>query len=610
MSDEVPGAGAPSTERRLGDRRRVDRRGGQGIGSSQAGPGAAAQDAGSEAAQERWPEAEPGTPAESPFERITRTYLAARMALATLLLAMQAALAVAGVQPAEWASGVMGLYTMQATALWWVMRARKDVALAKERHARARVWMASIGVDLVAFSLLHALSTGASLNYAALLVLPVLMAGVLMARRWALFAAATAALMLLAATWPRSLSAIDSASVIAQAGVVGLGLFVIAYLAGEFALRLRREEQVSRRSLELARTQTRLNRLVIEEMADGVLVVDRRYWVHAANPAARRLLVSQGEGPPAPFSLRARPEWQALREAVEEATRLREWPEAGRDLTLPFADQAHRALRVRARLTASPVSPADEGMPDAYCVLLLEDVRTAQARLRQERLAAMGRVSTGIAHEIRNPLAAIAQANALLMESPLSGSQEKLSRIVLENARRLQRVVDDVLQAALPFEAQPPTIDATAEVAVIVREWRYASGEASDTTRIQTDLPSTPLPVLFDGEHLRRVIVNLLDNAARHASADPGAIVLRLSSRDDLSAILSVSNDGEAIAPEVEKRLFEPFFSTRSRGSGLGLYICRELCERNGASIEYRGRPPTELHRSGFVLVMRRVSAA
>jgi two-component system sensor histidine kinase PilS (NtrC family) len=119
-------------------------------------------------------------------------------------------------------------------------------------------------------------------------------------------------------------------------------------------------------------------------------------------------------------------------------------------------------------------------------------------------------------------------------------------------------------------------------------------------------LPSEPLGVVFDAEHLRRVLVNLLDNARRHASDTPGAIRLTLAARDDGSALLTVASDGEPIPPDVERYLFEPFFSTRSRGTGLGLYICKELCERYGASIDYRLRPAGESNRNEFHVTMQR----
>jgi two-component system sensor histidine kinase PilS (NtrC family) len=127
---------------------------------------------------------------------------------------------------------------------------------------------------------------------------------------------------------------------------------------------------------------------------------------------------------------------------------------------------------------------------------------------------------------------------------------------------------------------------------------------------LRAELHPAPLGVAFDPEHLRRVLVNLLDNALRHASGKPGSVFLQLAPTDDQRVALSVLSDGAPIAPEVERLLFEPFFSTRSRGTGLGLYICRELCERYGASIEYRPRPAAERLSNEFVVRMRRTALA
>jgi two-component system sensor histidine kinase PilS (NtrC family) len=129
---------------------------------------------------------------------------------------------------------------------------------------------------------------------------------------------------------------------------------------------------------------------------------------------------------------------------------------------------------------------------------------------------------------------------------------------------------------------------------------------------LQLDLPSAPLGVMFDAEHLRRVLVNLLDNARRHASGKPGAVQVRLapSTEDPARAVFSVLSDGAPIPADVEAYLFEPFFSTRSRGAGLGLYICRELCERYGARIDYRLLPPEAPRRNDFFVDMRRAVAA
>jgi signal transduction histidine kinase len=238
-------------------------------------------------------------------------------------------------------------------------------------------------------------------------------------------------------------------------------------LAGELAGRLAREELSARGSLEMARQQAALNRLVIEEMEDGVLVVDRRGKVRAANPAARRLLAPEGMSRAAPFQLRGVPAWGALVDAVERAFADAAWPEAGRDVPLQFAPDSHRTLRVRVRFTRKREASASEEVS----VLFLEDVRNVQARSRQEKLAAMGRVSAGIAHEIRNPLAAIAQANALLAEDATDPAQRQLTKMVTENVERLKRIVDDVMEVAPGRVQEVGAVDATAQLAEVCGEW-------------------------------------------------------------------------------------------------------------------------------------------
>lgn len=652
----VNGTGGPTPERRSGDRRRSDRRGGHGGGGSggrrrddalfaalggNATPGAGGADSGSESFFDPGWLAAGDMGADSRFllrharrveqaqdsalVRVVRTYVAARAVIGVGLVLAQGLGNVLGTRSAEWLGLVSILYAVQAIVLWLLPRYGALAAPQSQSHQRRRQWLATIGVDLLAFSLLHVFEAGSSLNYAALLVLPVLMAGVLTSRLLALGTAAAVALMLLAVAWRTSLMLDAGPALMVQSGLAGLGLFVITLLSGELAGRLAREEIAARGSLELARQQAQLNRLVIEEMADGVLVVDRRLRVRAANPAARALLVDQGLSPPAPFSLQETPAWRPLAQAAEEALAEGNWPEAGRDVLLPLGDRIEglsRTLRLRVRFMRSRDLdvPADRAgaetagaagaSSEPFAVLLLEDLRTLQARIRQEKLAAMGRISAGIAHEIRNPLAAIAQANALMLEDRLSAPHERLAQMVAQNVERLKRLVDDVMEVAPGVAPTALRIDASATVAATVREWaQTAQLSLVGEPRLRTDWPATPLPVWFDPEHLRRVLVNLLDNAHRHATPAAGAIYLRLALRDEHWAQLSVLSDGPLIAPEIERFLFEPFFSTRSRGSGLGLYICRELCERHGASLDFRPRPAAERLRNEFVVSLRRADA-
>ena len=553
----------------------------------------------------RNPRSGDGSIAETTFERIYGAFIAARAAIGVALVVTLALTGFFGLRPSLAVAGVSVAYAALSISMWLLPRFRRGVAPHTFARLQSPQWLATIGVDLVFFTALHVAAPGSSFNYVALLVLPVLMAGVLTPRVLALATAAAATLALLLTAWLNLSGAGDTTLLMTQAGLAGSGFFVITVLAGELAGRLAREELSARGSLEMARQQAQLNRLVIEEMEDGVLVVDRAGKVRAANPAARRLLAPAGTSRAAPFQLRGVPAWGSLVRAVERAFAEASWPEAGRDVPVQFGPDSHRMLRVRVRFTRKREPPASE----EFCVLFVEDVRNVQARSRQEKLAAMGRVSAGIAHEIRNPLAAISQANALLAEDATDPAQRQLMKMVSENVERLKRIVDDVMEVAPGQVQDVVAIDATAHIGAICVEWAQAAGvQLGASSILRVDLPTEPTGVVFDAEHLRRVLVNLLDNARRHASDKPGAVRVQLqgSADDGGRAVFSVRSDGVPIAADVESYLFEPFFSTRSRGTGLGLYICRELCERYGARIDYRLLSPDEALRNEFFVDMRR----
>ena len=387
---------------------------------------------------------------DSALTRIYRTYSAARAAIGAAMVAGISATSLMGANPSV-ALGLLclaycgaGDHVVAAAAL-----RRDDAAAAAGQRGAAAPPVAVDhrrgpgGLRRAA----PALVSNGSLNFAALLVLPVLMSGVLTSRLMSLATASAVALMLLVVAWQAAGTDGASAVLVTQSGLAGIGFFAIALLAGELASRLAREEIAARGSMELARQQAQLNRLVIEEMADGVLVVDRELRVRATNPAARSLLSAKGPGPAAPFQLQGRAEWATLSDAVQRALAEAYWPEAGADVVLNFGPGDSRTLRMRVRFTRRRSLQQGQGATEEFCVLLLEDVRTAQARLRQEKLAAMGRVSAGIAHEIRNPLSAIAQANALLLEDALPEPQQRLAAHGgRQRGERLKRIVDEVME--------------------------------------------------------------------------------------------------------------------------------------------------------------------
>ena len=543
--------------------------------------------------------------------RILRTYVAARAALGLALVLAPGMASLMGGRTPLFVTSLCLAYAGQAVSLWllrWPAQQRVGAD-----QLRPRQWLWTIGVDLLAFSLLRLLDPQAQLNHAALLVLPLLMAGVLTPRRVALATVAGVTLSLLLGAWVTTHEGVELLSQLSQAGLASAGMFLITLLASELAQRLVREERSARSSLGLARQQTLLNRLVIDEMADGVIVVDRQGQVRSLNPAARALLGPVGQA--VPWSLAEQAGLLGLQQALMQAFQLGSWPPSAGEISLVLADGDVTSLQVRARFTQH--GGGDENLPpEDFCVLFLQDMRSVRAQARQDKLAAMGRVSAAMAHEIRNPLAAISQANALLLEDELPAAQRQLARIVADNAWRLKRMVEDVLAVAPSAPPLPVVIDARTEVELVCADWcRAAPPETRAHERLVCELPAKPMPVFFDAEHLRRVLVNLLDNAARHAGPLPGALRLRLADGSGDGSLpgrvaLSLASDGAPIDVDVERHLFEPFFSSRSRGTGLGLYICRELCELHGASIEFSLGRPVSRHRNVFAVVMRAAPAA
>lgn len=536
-------------------------------------------------------------------QRIFRLFVAARAAVGTALALGQVVVAVLGSTSPGSILAVVFAYAAASLAGWWYGPTLDARETASPWGLRRRVWMATIGVDLACFGGLIALSPPGGPNYGALLVMPVLMAGVFMPRRAALALAAAVTIVLLVSTGVLSGAGSDLAASLAQAGLAGSGLFVVTLLASDLAGRLEREERSARGSLERARQEAQLNRLVIDDMRDGVLVVDRAGWVRRANPAARALIAATGGGPEPPFRLRGAQAWVSLVSMIEAAFADGADVDAPSDIVLAFEPGHRRVLRVRPRFIRRRDADASEDL----CVLFIEDLRDVHARTRQEKLAAMGRVSAGIAHEIRNPLAAIAQANALLAEDALDPGQQRLARIVADNVERLKRIVEDVLEAAPGPAAERIATDLTALARTVCADWaRTQQVSVGAGGVLQLELPHGPVGVHFEPDHLRRVLVNLLENAWRHSLKGPGSLRVRVYEKSGADAALLVVNDGEAIPPDVERHLFEPFFSTRSRGTGLGLYICRELCSRHGARIDYRQRPGQVGPRNEFHVVMRR----
>jgi len=526
-------------------------------------------------------------PAQPPreFERVWLGFMTARVTLGSLLVLLQGG--IYALSPAQGSASVLICAAYFVAAL--VVRVKSQPQhLGDSFDAQ---WLRTVGVDVLTFAALQVLQSSA-INYAPLFALPVLMTSILGTRMLAMGAAAGVTLLLFAyAAWLSLQTQADSSAHFLQAALTGAGCFAISFIASQMASGLASVERSAQRSQLAATVQQQVNELVIESLSDGILVVDGRGRLRSANPAARLLLGHLGQQQTLGLNLNLRPGWQSLASLIAGSFASARAQQANIDIC--HDGQAQRSLLVRTQLTA-PVENDAQGL----CVVFMQDQRELQARIRAEKLSSMGRMSAAVAHEIRNPLAAIMQANALLTEDLYDPAQLRLAGMVQQNAQRLEKIVRDVLHLAhapSPDSAEPEQLlHLQYTTQRICDDWR-AQQAVGDT--LVLNWPEHPMLVVFDPEHLRRVLINLLDNARRYTSGQAAGIQIDLASGASATPAMSTApgaarlcvwSDGPPLDPSVEQHLFEPFFSSESRSSGLGLYISRELCASHGASMTYQ----------------------
>ena len=513
---------------------------------------------------------------QASFGRLWRAFMTARVLIAVVLLVLQSFIYFLGNTTDRLSIAVCLGYLFATLAVRLLSYPRPPSSVFGLQ------WLLTIGIDVLAFMALNFLQSSA-IFYTPLFALPVLLASVLGPILLALGTAATVTIFLLMDAWWLSTQIPgDAAGRFLQAGLSGTGFFAVALLANQLALRLAKEEQLSSTSQAAARTQTAVNELVVESLTDGVLVIDTNGIVRSANPAARRLLATRHIAKVAPFVLATEAAWQPLVEVMRKTLSGQQPQEA--NITLLHVGLTARRLHVRTRLAGARGNPGE-----TLCVMFLEDLLELEAQVRVEKMAAMGRMSAAVAHEIRNPLAAISQANALLNEDLLDAGQKRLSEMVQQNVQRLSKIVEDILNIS---RAQPLVSEQSGLALALddvtsraVADW---IGQTASANLVYMSLNAKIGEVVFDPDHLRRVLINLLDNALRYVSPSAQAIQIETKQAPGEVARLTVWSNGEPLEETVRAHLFEPFFSSESRSSGLGLYICRELCERYSATIGYR----------------------
>ncbi|MBI3772311.1 MAG: ATPase [Gammaproteobacteria bacterium] len=424
--------------------------------------------------------------------------------------------------------------------------------------------------DIAVITVVMHASGGIKSGLGMLLIVTVAAGSVLLAGQAAIRFAATAAIFTLGEHIYFQLTNPLQSTDYTHAGLLGAAFFATALLGHALAKRIRESEALAaQRGVDLANME-QLAQYVIQRMQTGVLVMDENERLWLVNESARHLLGLPTESQRLPLT----------------------------QFCPPLAEQYHRwnndedftPARFRPAQSVTEVLPRFAKLGDEGGTLIfLEDTATLSQQAQQLKLASLGRLAGSIAHEIRNPLGAISHAGQLLAESShLDSGELRLTEIIRSNSQRMNHIIENVLQIGRRRQAKPEDIMLEPWLQDFIDE--FSRSQQIDTAWITISVIPSSLSVHFDPSQLHQILWNLCHNAVRHSrnhSSHP-QVEIRVGMQHDAPIpYLNVIDNGPGIDPETAEHIFEPFFTTETKGTGLGLYIARELSECNQAHLAY-----------------------
>lgn len=429
--------------------------------------------------------------------------------------------------------------------------------------------------DVAVLTLLMHASGGLSSGLGLLLIVAIAGSSLMLGRRVSIFYASLATIAaMLEHSWGLLVGNLVSEDMVQgypQVGILGVGLFATAFLGYTLGARLRATEALAeRRGKDLANL-AQINELIIQRMQSGVLACDHAGHIRFMNQAAQRFLGLRG-------SLSKNGSLSEI--SPDLAIQLFQW------LGNAPEQRTRRAFTTRTGYALLPRFVTLGSAKESGTLIFLEDMAALKQQAQQLKMAALARLTASIAHEIRNPLGAITNAAQLLSESVGEDSEHKrLTTIIEEQGRRMNVIIQNVTQLSRR--------DRVNQTRVAVNTWLAEfTVQYCDTVRLPLEAfarVGDDTEVLFDPDQLNQVVTNLCQNALRHSPPFTGTPLIKFHSGKDAEnrPFLDVIDWGSGVPAAIVDNIFDPFFTTSPKGTGLGLYIAKELCEGNGGSVDY-----------------------
>ncbi|HEX7026547.1 MAG TPA: HAMP domain-containing sensor histidine kinase, partial [Gammaproteobacteria bacterium] len=436
---------------------------------------------------------------------------------------------------------------------------------------RTQIYL-QISSDILLLTLMTHASGGLGSGLGILLVVNVGAATLLLTNLAGFFFAAVSSLLILAEQFYTHLSSGIPASSYPQVGALGAAFFGTAALVSTLKHRVQESELLAeQRELDIENL-AQLNEHIIQQMQSGVVVIDSGLQIRLLNRAARLQLNIHGNTVPLTLET-VSPElavrfnlWQDT--PTEKSTRIRS-PGSPFELQPNFI----------------PLGPGGR----AGTLVILEDTTPYSREFQSIKLASLGRLTASIAHEIRNPLSAVQHAAQLLAESDnLDKNDRRLTEIIDQQATRMNTIISNIMQLSVKDKVTPEEIDLARWLKDFVDEFGMHNSQLQEHLTLQ--LHQDSIPCIFDPSQLHQIVWNLCENSLKYGQDKHGKVKIQLTAGLDVkynAAFLEIEDFGKGVPLEIQDEIFEPFFSSGNASPGLGLYIVRELCEFNHASIRY-----------------------
>lgn len=451
-------------------------------------------------------------------------------------------------------------------AIYLVATCLSALALSIRRWPYSPQAQILIFTDVLAIILLIHACGGIVNGIGTLLVISIAFGGILIGGHCAILFAALATLMLFAEQRFGFSGEHFSFNRYAEAGMLGASLLATALLANELAKRSEQSQRIAQQQKQTILRLEELNRTIIQYLQAGIIIVDKQQHIFMANQTALHLL-----------RLTAAPKALASI-SVALANAFNDWlsKEDNHEIHLKEIQPIH------CRFSRLPTQT------DLLFMLTLEDATLYNQRLQQGKLASLGRLTASIAHEIRNPLGAISHATQLLVESPeLTPQDQRLTHIIQSHALRINDIIEDILQLSRRKASQPQNLDINLWLETYAAQ--FIDFQDLKPEQIRLELSSDTLQAAIDPSHLQQILDNLCTNALKHNNQ--ALPIISLSSEQTSHGIcINIADNGTSMSSETIEHLFEPFFTTSSKGTGLGLYISKELAELNHAELTYQSQ--------------------